>query len=150
MEDHRSIKVNNSKKVRKQTLLETFNKLGAHSWIKLSTMKTNYPYIITNTSKQETKFGPRVVVELEENLRLSLPSRYNNINDKQLLELGSSKYVLINKGRDQDRKSYSLELCKKEEVESEAFLPTNSQPLENDNDDEEQLNYYSQKHFLGM
>src|SRR5699024_5236856 len=105
---------------------------------------------ITNTSKQETKFGPRVVVELEENLRLSLPSRYNNTNEKQLLELGSSKYVLINKGRDQDRKSYSLELCKKEEVESEAFLPTNSQPLENDNDDEEQLNYYSQKHFLGM
>lgn len=99
-------------------LLEKFNSLNACKWLNLESMEKNRPYKVNSLRRADTKFGTRIIAELDECFKINLPERYNAFTDKQLNELGGGKTYLINKGR--DGKSYKLEMTKFQAVFSPA------------------------------
>lgn len=62
-------------------------------------MEQGKGYTITNLTKYQSKYGERLLAELDGESKLFLPERYNLFNDKQIAELGNGTYTLINKGK---------------------------------------------------
>lgn len=91
-------------------VLTKFNEIGAFKLLNLSSMEKNYPYKITHLKKANSKFGERLLAELNNEARLFLPERYNTFNDKQIAEIANGAYTLINKGKQGDM--FNLELIK--------------------------------------
>jgi hypothetical protein len=91
--------------------LEQFNLLGAFIWLNLTTMQKNTRYSLTNLKGHSTKYGERIMVELDNRKKLFLPERYNSFSDQQLVEMGGGKYDLINRGP--EGRTFKIELLPK-------------------------------------
>jgi hypothetical protein len=91
--------------------LEQFNLLGAFIWLNLTTMEKNRRYSLTNLKRHTTKYGVRLMAELDNRKKLYLPERYNSFSDRQLVEMGGGKYDLINRGP--EGKTFKIELVPK-------------------------------------
>lgn len=102
--------IKKTSKGKQPSVLSKFNEIGAFKFLNLSSMKKNHGYLITHLSKYNSKFGERLLAELDNQSKLFLPERYNTFNDKQIAELGSGAYVLINRGKKGD--IFNLELLK--------------------------------------
>lgn len=147
-----------------KNLLEAFNLFSSVAWLNLSTMEKNFAYNITDIHKHVTKFGDRLMVELDKTHKLYLPERYNALNDKQIAELSTGNYVLINQGA--KGKCFQLQLILKSDIpvntaaaRASATSPTPSASNTATTDDEEEAKLkqysqrpdllYSQKHLMG-
>lgn len=100
-------------------------------------------------SKADTKFGQRVVAELDDCFKINLPERYNAFTEKQLTELGGGKTYLINRGK--HGKSYKLELGTAETVgvpkdthHEQEEPPRGVDEVDNFDPDETSMGFYSQ------
>lgn len=109
------------KKTKKNNLLDKFNSLGAYGFLNLETMEKNRYYVVTELKKTKSKYGDRVLAELDGIAKLYLPERYTAFTERQLQDLGGGKYSLINKGL--EGKMYKLELIPKELVPSTSSAP---------------------------
>lgn len=98
----------------KINVLEKFNSLGAYQWVNMESMEKKKPYLLTDLKRATTKFGERIIAEMNGDTKMYLPERYNIFTDRQLGELCGGNYILINHG--QEGKMYKLELTKKEDV----------------------------------
>jgi hypothetical protein len=74
-------------------------------------MQKNMRYSLTNLKRHSTKYGERIMVELDNLKKLFLPERYNSFSDQQLVEMGGGKYDLINRGP--EGKTFKIELLPK-------------------------------------
>ncbi|KAH0815709.1 hypothetical protein GEV33_007082 [Tenebrio molitor] len=50
-------------------------------------------YSLTNLKRHSTKYGERIMVELDNLKKLFLPERYNSFSDQQLVEMGGGKLI---------------------------------------------------------
>lgn len=92
------------------SILTKFNEIGSFKFLNLTSMKKNHGYVITHLTKYNSKFGERLLADLDGEAKLFLPERYNTFTDQQIAELGSGVYKLINRGKTGD--IYNLELTK--------------------------------------
>lgn len=65
--------------------------------LKVKDMVQDTHYRILGARKVSTKFGNRVVLDLE-NYQLFLPARYEKLSDKAVADLNENKYCIVNKG----------------------------------------------------
>ena len=115
-----SITKKTKRKSKTSNILEKFNLLGAFAWLNLSTMEKDKPYLMTDMKRHTTKFGDRLMVELDNSNKLYLPERYNSLTDRQVAELGSGKYLLLNRGT--KGQSYMLEVILKAEFDKISLI----------------------------
>jgi hypothetical protein len=105
----------------KQNILKKFNLLSSFTWLNLSTMEKNKEYSITKMKRETTKYGDRVMVELDGACRLFLPERFNTLTNTQLRDIGrKNKYNLLNRGN--LSLSHELELSLKSNSEGTSTI----------------------------
>lgn len=74
------------------------NELGGFKpTLKVKDMMRGMRYKILGARKVTTKFGSRIVLDLEKH-QLFLPSRYDRLSEEAVADLNKSKYCIVNKG----------------------------------------------------
>lgn len=92
-------------------ILLELNKLGSIKPIlRVKDMIEYIWYKIVGAKKVATKFGNRVVLQLE-NYQLFLPTRYESLSEETISELNRNIYSVANKGK--VLSTYNLEFYKK-------------------------------------
>ncbi|KAJ3665384.1 hypothetical protein Zmor_000881 [Zophobas morio] len=107
-------------KSKTSNILEKFNLLGAFAWLNLSTMEKAKPYLMTDMKRHTTKLSDRLMVELDNSNKLYLPERYNSLTDRQVADIASGKYLLLNRGT--KGQSYMLEVILKAEFDKISLI----------------------------
>lgn len=127
------------------SLQEKLNQeLRGYQYINLSGMETNKPYLITGIKKSNTRFGDRLVAELEKTYRLYLPERYyTGLTERQIQELGGGQYTVTKTGLND--KTNNLHFIKLNEMvvnhtvvsntTSQQISPTSPPPLSSVDED---------------
>lgn len=89
-------------------IMSEFSKLNQKSILKSSEMVTDYSYKILKARRVKTKFGNKVLLELENNI-LFLPARFNKISDEVITNLSLGAYMVYRTTID-DGKTFQLRL----------------------------------------
>ncbi|XP_044271357.1 uncharacterized protein LOC123015602 [Tribolium madens] len=120
-------------------------------------MEQNKLYRLTGIKRHSTKFGDRLMAELDGVSKLYLPERYNAFTDRQVQDFNGANYFLVNKGL--EGKSYKLILKSSADIEvpksadlikvtSEIEIGTSTSTQdteESDLEEEDATMYYTQK-----
>lgn len=81
------------------TIISELNQLGSiKPTLKIKDMMRDMQYRILGARKVNTKFGNRVLLQLETH-QLFLPARYEQLSEEAILDLNENKYNIINKGQ---------------------------------------------------
>lgn len=118
------------------SIIKQFNsKKGEYSLLNLSKMVVGKSYQITAAKTATTKYGPSILVYLDNNWRLYLSKRYNQIfsTAEKIQELGSERYTITNMGR--DGQSFKLVLADLSTSTTSTAAGTPSGSNNNDNHD---------------
>lgn len=80
-------------------ILLELNQLGTIKPIlKVKDMMRDIHYKVFGARRVNTKYGSRVVLQLEKN-QLFLPARYEKLSEGAILDLNQNKYNIVNKGQ---------------------------------------------------
>lgn len=91
-----------------ETLLTKLNNCGSKPILKVKEMIINKSYKVINARKCETKFGKRLVLDLEE-YQLFMPSRFDRFTDEEALEEINQRENLHITNKGESGRTYNLE-----------------------------------------